>query len=151
MRFLLALALLPVLANSGAALEPCVKIRITNCVGRSVGIAYGPVTLCAESRVTPDANHRVLLIDWAYAEPDQIRADLPAVDDDTPEMLREPDKQDGPLGSSMALLDGAQERIRHDRKLHGLSGGTYTVTASVYADYDRKKLCGRAATMVTIR
>ena len=126
------------------ALEPCVKVRITNCVGRSVTLAHGPVTLCAETRVTPDERHRYLELEMAYAEP------MANIADDVPDLLREPDMQDGPVPASLIQLDGANERIRHDRKFADLYGGAYELTATVYADEARKKVCGRSTARVTI-
>ena len=129
------------------ALEQCVKVRITNCYARSVTMAHGPVTLCAEARVTPDAAHRYLELEMVYADPDRSM-DISA--DDTPEMLREPDKQDGPVPRSVIQLDGAAERIRHDRKFVDLYGGQYEVRATVYADEALKKVCGRATARVVV-
>jgi hypothetical protein len=142
------LALPAIASNTGLALEKCVTLRITNCYARSVSVAYGPVTLCAEAHVTPDARHRWLEVTYAYAEPDAVAPDISA--DDAPESLREPDKRDGPVGGSLVSLDGEQERIRHDRKLRDLYGGTYLVTATAYADEARKKVCGRATARVIV-
>ena len=130
------------------ALEKCIKVRLTNCYARTVTMAHGPVTLCAEARVTPDENHRYLELEMAYAEPGP-GMDISA--DDTPEMLREPDKQDGPVPGSLIQLDGANERIRHDRKFADLYGGQYELTATVYADEARKKICGRATALVVVQ
>ena len=128
------------------ALEKCVKVRLTNCFSRTVAIAHGPVTLCAETRVTPDERHRYLSLEWAYTEPEPMAN----IADDVPELLREHDKQDGPVPASLVQLDGANERIRHDRKFVDLYGGTYELLATVYADEAQKKVCGRATTRVTI-
>jgi hypothetical protein len=145
---LLACVLLCAAANT-AATEKCVSLRITNCYARTVSVAYGPVTLCTEARVTPDARHRWLEVTYAYAEPDAVAPDISA--DDAPESLREPYKQDGPVGGSLVSLDGEQERIRHDRELRDLYGGTYIVTAITYADEARKRVCGRATARVIVR
>jgi hypothetical protein len=133
------------------AYEKCVSVRVTNCFARTVHVAYGPVTLCAETRVTPDEQHRYLETTWDFAPPDALRSDFTASDDisqDDP--LREPDKQDGAIGSSVRSLDGERERYRHDVKLHHLEGGTYLITSTVYTDESRKKVCGRASARVTI-
>lgn len=130
------------------AIEQCVKVRITNCVGRSAAFAYGPVTLCAETRVTPDEKHRWLTTVWDYAPPDALMPDLGM---DEPGMGTEPPKQNGAVGSSERSLNGAEQPIRNDTKMHHLEGGTYLVTASVYTDESKKKLCGRATARVTIQ
>lgn len=142
MRPLLALALLPVLGNTH---QPCVKVRITNCYARTVHVAYGPVTLCAESRVTPDERHRYLETVWEYAPPDALHTDL---DEDTP---FDPDPQNGAIGSEVRSLNGERERIRQDVKMAHLEGGTYEIVSTVYADESRKKICGRASALVMIR
>lgn len=130
------------------ALEQCVKVRITNCYARTVNVASGPVTLCAETRVTPDERHRYLEMVWDYA-PSEIRpqfSDNDSADDDP----FEPDLQDGAVGSSLRSLDGERERFRHEVKLHHLEGGTYEVVSTVYADESRKKVCGRATARVKV-
>lgn len=137
-----------------AAVEPCVKVRLTNCYARTVTVAHGPVTLCAEARVTPDEQHHYLALEMAYAEPSVI----PELGMATPELgmadalpdLADPESQDGPVPASLIQLDGANERIRHDRKFADLYGGSYLLTATVYADEARRKVCGRAIARVTI-
>lgn len=98
--------------------------------------------------MTPDKAHRQLAFDVEYAEPDRT---MDMFADDTPEMLREPEKQDGPVPRSVIQLDGADERIRQDRKFIDLHGGTYVITATVYADDDLKKVCGRATARVVVQ
>lgn len=139
-----------VLAFLGRAIaqEKCVSVRITNCYARTVAIAYGPVTLCAETRVTPDERHRYLETVWDYAPPDALMPDLGM---DEPEFGLDPDKQNGAIGSSVRSLDGELERIRQDVKLAGLSGGTYEVRSTVYSDESRRKICGTATARVMIK
>jgi hypothetical protein len=148
----LAFSLLVLLFLARAvALEQCVKVRITNCHARSVNVAYGPVTLCAETRVAPDEKHRFMETTWDFAPPDALRSDFTASDDisqDDP--LHEPDKQDGAVGSSVRSLNGADERVMHSVKMHHLEGGTYEIRSVVYSDESRKKVCGRASARVTI-
>jgi hypothetical protein len=138
------------------ALDKCVKVRVTNCFGHSVSVAYGPVTLCAETRVTPDANHRYLETVWDYAPADmQPQMDQGSMSDDVQDSepfmnTEQPDKQDGAVGSSLRSLNGADERVTHSVKMHHLEGGAYLVQSIVYTDESRKKVCGRATTRVTI-
>ena len=129
-------------------LEPCVKVRVTNCHARTVAIASGPVTLCAEVRVQPDERHRYLETVWDYAPTDVSTSDLGM---DEQEWGWEPDKQNGVIGSSLRSLDGAEQPIRNDVKMAALSGGTYVVTATTYADEARKKVCGRATARVIVQ
>lgn len=137
--------------------QPCVKVRITNGHARTVTIAHGPVDLVAEVRVTPDERHRYLETVWEYAPPDALTIDSGATAEEPSLGLNgqslgvtEPDKQDGAVGSSLRSLNGSEQPIRNDVKMHHLEGGTYEVTSTVYTDEARKKICGRATARVTI-
>lgn len=136
--------------GNATALEQCVSVRITNCYARSVSIAYGPVTLCAESRVTPDERHRYLETVFDYA-PDSLSEIGPQSSDNDDDPLGEPDKQNGAVGSSLRSLDGERERVQHSVKMHALEGGVYEIVSTVYADESRKKVCGRATARVIVR
>lgn len=123
---------------------PCVKVRITNGHARTVTVAHGPVDLIAEVRVQPDENHRYLETVWDYAphEPD--------LGMDEPDLGIEPEQQNGAVGSSLRSLNGVEQPIRNDVKMHHLEGGTYVVTSTVYTDAARKKVCGRATARVVV-
>lgn len=148
----LAFVVLVFLGHMWAA-EQCVKVRVTNCFGRTVTVAYGPVTLCAETRVMPDEQHRTLVTTWDYAPPEMLAASDRATDspENAADDPSEPEKQNGAIGSSERSLDGERERIRHDTKLNGLSGGMYEVISTVYRDESRKKVCGRATARVMVQ
>lgn len=150
------------LVVSALASVPHVSVRTTNCFGRTVKAAIGTVDLCADVRVQPEAHpnedenqsepvfHRYLLLSWDYAEPSPVSLfELDAAGEDDP--FREPDAQDGAIGSALIQLNGVDERILHQRKMTGLSGGEYSVVATVYTDEQRKKVCSSARTTVTIR
>ena len=63
----------------------------------------------------------------------------------------ETEKQDGPvIASDIQLNTTENESTRHDRKLADLYGGTYVVTATVYNDDSRTKICHRATTRVRV-
>lgn len=134
---------------------PHVTVRITDGYGRTVRVALGPVDLMAEVRVKPHEPHRYLETVWDYAPPD-LRAD-PAIlgnghnlnyDDG---LLQEPQIQNGAVGSEVRTLNGERERIRQDVKLAHLEGGTFLVTATVYTDESRKRVCGRASARVVVQ
>ena len=128
-----------------AASESCVTVRVTNCYSRTVSISNGPVTLCAEVRVRPDKAHRILTLELDYAEPERSMSDLGE------DEFFEPEKQDGPvLTSDIQLNTTESESTRHDRRLAGIYGGTYVVTATVYVDDSRAKVCHRATTRVKV-
>jgi hypothetical protein len=143
--------------------EPAVKVRITNCMGRTIRASGSGSTLCAEVRVTPNAQNRKLRVSWDYAE--QAPMALMGGDDVLPATLGggdvdgmmgelEADPENGVVGSAEDDLDGAREPILvrpTGYRMETLSGGTYEVTAVVCADADCKQVVGTARTTVRVR
>jgi len=139
-----------------AAADACLTVRVTNCVSRTVRVASGPVTLCADVRLKPDVNHRLLRVAWDYAE--RLFPHMPDIADD-PELgafmphmgALDPEQRDGVVGTSERSISGDQGPPLERIKLAGLSGGTYEVVASVYTDSRARHLCSRARTEVIVQ
>ena len=151
-RTFVVLAAYGLIAFLAVAEEPCVKIRVTNCFGRTVRMAHGPATLCAEVRVQQKPEHRHLIVTWDYADKSPLTDLLGELDPESP--LADPEPLTGVVGSAEDDLDGASEPILirpAGFKLESLSGGTYDVVARVYRDVSKKKLCGMARTTVMVR
>lgn len=147
---LCAYALIGWLATAG---EPCVKVRITNCFGRTIRVTHGPATLCAEVRVEPKAEHRKLIVSWDYAERTTSMLDTSQLElDGEPLDSLDPEPQNGVIGSAEDDLDGADEPILirpGGFKLESLSGGSYEVKAVVTNSHQRQ--CGSARATVIVR
>lgn len=129
MRLLLALCLSLLVSLAALPAIPCqtrVQIRVTNCHGRSVFVALGPVDLCAEARIEPQPHNRRLLIRWSSEESKTVP----------------------PEGESEAFLDAELDRRLHVRLMRRLTEATYNITAIVYGP--GKQVCGRAATQLRI-
>jgi hypothetical protein len=150
MRIIIALVLLASTSLS-AAKTTCVSIRITNGYARTVNFANGPVDLVAEVRIDQLEENRYVIVSYDYEEKTAIdsRFDMSA-ESESDFDLREPDKQDGAVGSEERDLQGAASSVRNDFKLHRLEGGTFVITAVVY-DGTKKRSCGRATARVTVR
>jgi hypothetical protein len=144
--------------------EPSVKIRVVACnTRRTIRASGAGSTLCAEVRVTPNAQNRKLRVSWDYAE--QAPMGLIGGDDVLPATLGggevdgmmgelESDPENGVVGSAEDDLDGAREPILvrpTGYRMETLSGGTYEVTAVVCADADCKQVVGTARTTVRVR
>lgn len=118
----------------------CVTLRVTNCYGRSVAAAMGPVTLCADVRITPRRDNRWLRVTWDYEQPAGFETDP----------MSPLDSRSGATGGSLRELAGEHEPSLHQVKMRGLSGGTYLVTATVYTNPDGTRRCGQAVSRVKI-